>query len=73
LQKLIFCKVKTKSGGLLGLECMLLYGNEGYLIFAISSATQISTLTFKEFGWGFSSVLGILSVIYLIAMPIINI
>jgi hypothetical protein len=52
---------------------MLLYGNEGYLIFAISSATQISTLTFKEFGWGFSSVLGILSVIYLIAMPIINI
>ena len=66
-------KLRQKAQDFLVWNAWLSYGNEGYLIFAISSATQIHTLTFKEFGQGFTSVLGLLSVLYLIAMPIINI
>ena len=43
-------KLRQKAQDFLVWNAWLSYGNESYLIFAISGATQIYTLTFKELG-----------------------
>ena len=50
----------------------LQFGNEAYLLISVSGITQIMALDWNGFGVGFSSVLGCLSLVFLIAMPILD-
>ena len=66
-------KLRKKAEEFMIWNALLQYGNESYLIYSISCATQLYSLKWHESGQGFSSFMAFLALVYLIAMPFINI
>ena len=66
-------KLRKKAEEFMIWNALLQYGNESYLIYSISCATQLYSIKWRESGPGFSSFMAFLALVYLIAMPFINI
>ena len=61
-------KLRKKAEEFMIWNALLQYGNESYLIYSISCATQLYSIKWRESGPGFSSFMAFLALVYLIAM-----
>ena len=65
-------KIRSKAKDSMMWGFVLTFLNEGYIVFALSCSMQYKFLEFNTRGTAFSSVLGLISGVILVALPITN-